>query len=287
MKDPSERHSNVVTPFDHAVLNCRYDLDAAQSFFTALGFRTTTRGQHSLGSINHLIVFRHHYFEIVGVDRTESAPRKELIEARTGLNGLVFRSQDIDGLREHLRAKEVPANASRSFSRDVVIGQELREARFRTVSVAHDYFPIGRLYFCEHMTPELIWTDANSLHKNTAVALRELRYASFDPVLHSQRVEHAAGGTRVDCRAIVNSGVAIAFVPDVAAACSDRKNEDTTRTDQYKLPTLVSFYVKSLDIVKNILEKSQLESEVSEAKNSVVVSGPRSLGVFVEFVERV
>jgi hypothetical protein len=43
--------------FDHAVLNLHYDLDSGQVLFTSLGFNVSPRSYHTLGSMNHLIVF--------------------------------------------------------------------------------------------------------------------------------------------------------------------------------------------------------------------------------------
>ena len=42
---------------DHAVINVHMAMDKAESCFQELGFTVTPRGYHSLGSINHLMIF--------------------------------------------------------------------------------------------------------------------------------------------------------------------------------------------------------------------------------------
>ena len=42
---------------DHVVINVRADMDAAVIEFGNLGFTITPRGFHTLGSINHLMIF--------------------------------------------------------------------------------------------------------------------------------------------------------------------------------------------------------------------------------------
>ena len=51
---------------DHVVINVKDDMDVAQSVFSKLGFTTTPRGYHTLGSINHLMMFGTDYMELIG-----------------------------------------------------------------------------------------------------------------------------------------------------------------------------------------------------------------------------
>ena len=45
------------TRLDHVVINVRRDMDPAEALCRSLGFTITPRGYHSLGSINHLMMF--------------------------------------------------------------------------------------------------------------------------------------------------------------------------------------------------------------------------------------
>lgn len=52
---------------DHVVINVHFAMGLAEPLFEALGFTLTPRGYHSLGSINHLIVFGSDYLELIGL----------------------------------------------------------------------------------------------------------------------------------------------------------------------------------------------------------------------------
>ena len=79
----------------HVVINVKDDMDVAQSVFSKLGFTTTPRGYHTLGSINHLMMFGTDYMELIGFpkDGVVNNPdtRPDLTTAPFGINGLVFK----------------------------------------------------------------------------------------------------------------------------------------------------------------------------------------------------
>jgi len=72
--------------FDHAVVNAMFETDAAASCFGALGFALTPRGYHSLGSVNHLMMFHDHYLELVGLPVGATTLRREVLESRLGIS---------------------------------------------------------------------------------------------------------------------------------------------------------------------------------------------------------
>ena len=45
---------------DHLVINVKKEMDEAYKLFSQLGFLLTPRGFHSLGSINHAMMFNHY-----------------------------------------------------------------------------------------------------------------------------------------------------------------------------------------------------------------------------------
>jgi len=154
-----------MTMLDHVVVNTLRNMDAAFRCFAALGFTLTPRGHHSLGSINHLMMTNGAYLELVGVPE-QGLQRQEVLDSPYGLNGLVFRSANVDVDFARLTKAGLPAQIPNSFSRPVEINGETRDARFRTVRFPLDTFPGGRVYFCEHLTPELVWRDEWMSHPN-------------------------------------------------------------------------------------------------------------------------
>ena len=162
---PERGAASPATEVDHVVVNALFDLDAAQALFTALGFAVSPRGYHSLGSMNHLIMSSGAYLELVGVPRT-GPQRADVMNSPLGLSGLVFKSPDADSTYAELVAEGLTVLAPLDFSRPVETAGGIREARFRIVRAASECFPAGRIYFCQHLTPELVWNGEGLNHAN-------------------------------------------------------------------------------------------------------------------------
>ncbi|KTS12576.1 hypothetical protein SB2_10240 [Methylobacterium radiotolerans] len=150
---------------DHVVINVLRRMDEAAELFAALGFRLTPRGHHSLGSINHLMMTAGPYLELVGVPET-GPQRQDVLDSPFGLNGLVVASRDADATQARLAALGLAAGPPVAFSRPVTVDGREAAARFRTVRVPADRFPAGRLYHCEHLTPDLVWRPEWLDHPN-------------------------------------------------------------------------------------------------------------------------
>ena len=159
---------------DHLVINVQFDMDRAAALMSQLGFTLTPRGYHSLGSINHLVMFEHDYLELIGLPSGTDVRRKDILESPRGLNGLVFRADDIDKCQRVLRDSGLAMLEPQSFSRPVTIDGVEHLARFRTVRTAPELFEAGRVYYCQHYTPELVWHRPWMSHSNGVRALSEL-----------------------------------------------------------------------------------------------------------------
>jgi hypothetical protein len=114
------------TRLDHVVINVRHDMDPAEALCRSLGFTITPRGYHSLGSINHLMMFDTDYFELIGVPKVGTTKRADLITAPL------------------------------------------------------DVFSAGRVYFCEHGTPDLVWRPEWQGHANGAMEIAEVVVVAED-----------------------------------------------------------------------------------------------------------
>jgi hypothetical protein len=159
---------------DHVVINVLFDMDRAAALMSQLGFTLTPRGYHSLGSINHLMMFEGHYLELVGLPSGTDVLRKDVLESPRGLNGLVFQAGDIDKCLGELRGSGLAMLEPQSFSRPVTIDGVEHLARFRTVRTAPELFEAGRVYYCQHDTPELVWHRPWMSHRNGCRGLSEL-----------------------------------------------------------------------------------------------------------------
>ena len=161
---------------DHTVINVKFSMDKAQSIFTDLGFTLTARGYHTLGSITHGMMFGTDYLELIGfpedVDR-DTIRRPEIANAPYGINGLVFKTDNVDKIYQHLKSLGLEGAEPKSFSRPVHLPEGTKDASFTTTNVRWDVFSGGRIYFCTHHTPELLWRSEWQSHANGVTAMPE------------------------------------------------------------------------------------------------------------------
>jgi hypothetical protein len=171
---------------DHMVINVRFQMDEAESLFKGLGFQLTPRGHHSLGSINHLMIFGSDYLELLGLPPGSDA-RPELVRSPMTLDGLVFKTDDVDANYEHMRSLGMDGDPPKSFTRPLEVDGESVEAAFRTVTVRSDVFGGGRVYFCEHATPQYVWHKPWMTHSNGVVRTHEFVVVALDPEAEAAR----------------------------------------------------------------------------------------------------
>lgn len=164
---------------DHVVIDVRDRIDEAMRCFQALGFKLTPRGRHTLGSVNHLAMFATDYLELLGF--AGDAVRAEIMRFPVGLNGLVFKTTDADLVHNQAAAASLPILPVQSFSRPVVLDSGTQDARFRTTRLDPAQVPMGRVYFCEHQTPDLVWRPEWQTHPNGAFAIARVVVATGDP----------------------------------------------------------------------------------------------------------
>ncbi|MFK4443326.1 hypothetical protein ABH944_003703 [Caballeronia udeis] len=179
---------------DHLVINTRFDTDAAQQTFEQLGFTVAPRGYHTLGSINHAIVFGDHYLELIGLPADGKTVREEIVSSPLGPDGLVFRIDDPVEIFDSLRQAGFHATPPQTFSRPVELdGEPLGDARFTTVRLKPGQLDGGRVYFCRHLTPELVFRSEWQSHPNGAVGLSALHLIDVAPEPYVQLGEIEPG----------------------------------------------------------------------------------------------
>ena len=159
---------------DHVVINTRFDMDRAEEVYRDLGFSLTERGYHSLGSINSLLMFGNNYLELIGLPPGSTHQRPFIAEAPKGINGLVFKTSDVDSVYAHLQRLGMKGDPPIAFNRPISLPDGEFTAKFRTVTVRSGIFPGGRVYCCEHGTPHLIWRPEWQVHPNQVTAIREI-----------------------------------------------------------------------------------------------------------------
>ena len=167
-------------PLDHIVINTLFDMDRAAALMERLGLTVTPRGYHSLGSINHLMVFEGGYLELVGLPLGTDVLRRDVLESPRGLNGLVFQAKEVDAIIGPLRDSGLAMLEPQDFSRPAIIDGMEQLVRFRTTRTAPELFAAGRVYYCQHYTPELVWRREWMTHANGCSGLSELVVVTTD-----------------------------------------------------------------------------------------------------------
>ncbi|WP_413556113.1 VOC family protein [Brenneria sp. L3-3Z] len=174
--------SSLSPVVDHVVINVAQHLDEARTQFQRLGFQLTPRGHHSLGSSNHLAIFKQNYLELLGYEPHKENNRMDLKDTPLGLAGLVWKTQDSDAVFQHLVATGLAGDPPASFYRPVELPDGSRpEARFRTVRLAAERVRNGRSFFCQHETPELVWRPEWQSHPNGVTDIIGFVIAADDP----------------------------------------------------------------------------------------------------------
>lgn len=167
--------------FDHVVVYVDDQLDAAAETYVRLGFQLTERGHHTLGSSNHLAIFGTDYLELLGYEPARITKDSVLWNMPRGLGGLVFKPGADAGFRDAVVARGVPAEESREFSRPVEVDGTARDAKFRVTHLKPEVSFNGRVFFCHHFTPELVWRPEWQRHPNGVTGIAEFVVATADP----------------------------------------------------------------------------------------------------------
>jgi len=163
---------NHIQGIDHAVFAVR-DLDAARDTFERMGFALTPRGHHTLGSQNHCIMFGDDYLELLWLPPgLNTRPFiADFLAHGEGLAALALKTANADAAFSELQTAGLQPTVPMDFSRPVSISGGIRDAKFRTLDVGAMHVPCGRLFLCQHQTPDLVWRPEWQQHDIGAKAI--------------------------------------------------------------------------------------------------------------------
>jgi catechol 2,3-dioxygenase-like lactoylglutathione lyase family enzyme len=221
---------------DHVVIDVRDRMDEAQRVFADLGFHLTPRGHHTLGSMNHLAMFTTDYLELLGFGDGGNM-RTELQRFPIGLNGLVFKTEDADAVHAHAASAGLPILPVQAFSRPVELAGAQRDAKFRTTRLDPARIVMGRVYFCEHLTKDLVWRPEWQAHPNGACGIARVLIATPEPKRSAALFRGLFGAAAVSERAgrcFVSMGAApVELAPPelIAAEFGDAAAEPSGRRE--------------------------------------------------------
>jgi catechol 2,3-dioxygenase-like lactoylglutathione lyase family enzyme len=271
----------LVPVLDHVVVDVRDRIDEAMRCFSVLGFQLTPRGHHTLGSANHLAIFATDYLELLGFGKG-GAVRRELVSFPVGLNGLVFKTADAEAVHRQAEAAGLPVLPVQSFSRPVALDGGTQDARFRTTRLDPDKVALGRVYFCEHQTPDLVWRPEWQAHPNGACGIARVMIATPDPQPTAALFRGLFGADAVadnEERGVLAAGTAqVEFVtPKAVAAEFGNAAPDPAGRSEYMaaLDIKVLSLVDAIDRLRSIpglrVERNRLVMPADAAFNTTIV----------------
>ena len=248
-----------ILELDHIAINVKENMDDAYELFSELGFVITPRGYHSLGSINHSMVFNNNYLELIGNQKGKPINRPELKNAELGINGLVFKTNNVHKTYNHLVDINFDQDAPRSFNRPVIIDNIENKAMFETVSVKSNIFKAGRFYFCNHLTPNLVWIPKYMAHPNTSLGIEEIIMIDNDPKSILKKLNKISDQLKVE---FTNKQISIK-TKDISISILDRekfkKRYENIVSEMKLVPSMfgaLKLKMKSLFFINNIKKQT-------------------------------
>ena len=207
---------------DHVVIAAR-DLDSIHDSFRRMGFTLTPRGQHTLGSENHCVMFGDNYLELLMVP--QRLPGREyyydFARIGDGLAAVALKTDNARGAYGELSAAAFAPSEPVDFSRPVQLPEGNKTASFRITQLGLEQTPGGQLFLCQHFTRDVVWRPEYEAHANTATGLAALAILSPDVVATAAAYERLfdVKARTIKEGLLVNTGdTPIAIVSEAALA---------------------------------------------------------------------
>lgn len=274
-----------VPPIDHVVVDVGDRMEEAAHCYRRLGFHLTERAHHSLGSANHLAMLDPDYVELLSPG---NAQRSDLADFPVGLNGLVFAMHGADALHKIQRDRGVPVEPVQYFTRGVQLPDGRHgEARFNVVRLPPRSVFDGRVYFCEHLTPDMVWRPEWQTHPNGAVGIARVALASSAPDRIADAFDRMFGPNAVERAGATGKHIMVAGKVDVEIWQRDRlasilgtaMPDAAGRGDHM---ALLGIRVRSLAATESVLRLNGVPVETRDDR--LLVKPAAAMNVAVEFV---
>ena len=273
-----------IPTLDHVVVNVRDRIDAGADTYRRLGFTLTPRGHHTLGSMNHLAMFGTEYLELIAAP--PGSPRQEILDAPEGLNGLVFATEDAEASYQALHATGVPVERPQQFSRPVALPGGARDATFRTVHLTRGTVTAGRVYFCQHLTRDLVWRDEWRHHPNGTIGVVRAVIAAADPSVPGAVFARMFGDDAVRRSADGCSlAVGLATFDIVTPAALRREFGDAAPQDSGRDSFMAALTLRTRSLDSAAAALAQGGIDVRRESGRIIVPAADAFGVALEFRE--
>lgn len=278
----------ILSPqIDHVVITVSDQLDQANSQYQKLGFTTTPRGHHSLGTSNNLAIFTTTYLELLGFEPQNAGKVDKSWCFDDGLTGLVFKNKDANKLYQQLvnQGIKVEGDGPRSFFRPVELNDGTKpEARFKTVRLDPSYTPNGQIFFCDQLTPELVWRKEWQTHPNGVININQVIIEAQKPrssikllekTFPSANIIEIDGGVRLKAEDKFIDYLTPSATQRLFGSSLSKANNDQDRK------VALGFTTKSLAQTQQALENGEVKYNLQN--DTIIVPASETYGVVMIF----
>ena len=258
---------------DHIVINTRDHLDQAAAYFERMGFIVTPRGYHNRGTINHTIVFKTDYMELLGYP-TGKRPEQPLhiFQVPAGLMATVLKADDADQVQATVITRGLTPQPTFDLSRPIDLGnRETADVKFRVVYLEPDAIPGTHIYYCQHITPELVWRPAWQTHTNGCTGMTRLSINVSDPKVATELYQRAIDVVKIEN---INNNSCIIHLPNFEITLV---NECDKPLGMFKLV----FCTDSLEKVADALTKGRINHQTEGER--ILADTLSDIGCALEF----
>lgn len=272
---------------DHVVITVSDQLDQANYQYQKLGFTTTPRGHHSLGTSNNLAIFTTTYLELLGFKPQNAGKVDKSWCFDDGLTGLVFKTKDANKLYQQLVSQgiKVEGDGPKSFFRPVELNDGTKpEARFKTVRLDPSYTPNGQIFFCDQLTPELVWRKEWQTHPNGVININQVIIEAQKPrssikllekTFPSANIIEIDGGVRLKAEDKFIDYLTPSAIQHLFGSSVSKANNDQDRK------VALGFTTKSLAQTQQALEKGKIKYNLQN--DTIIVPASETYGVVMIF----
>ncbi len=182
------------------------DSGAASAALTHLGFTLTPQSAQShrltpggpltaAGTANRCVMLQHGYLEFLTPthDTPNAQQLRNAIARYTGVHLIAFGTATPAADHARLTREGFAPLPSVALQRQVGTASGEATARFTVVRVPPDAMAEGRIQYCQHHTPEVVWQSRWIHHANHATALAGVLICVADPATAAQRYARFTG----------------------------------------------------------------------------------------------
>jgi hypothetical protein len=279
--------NRAVKGLDHVVVMVD-GIDAAQMAYERLGFQVQPRGFHSrLGTANHLMIFEHDYFEILGI--VEPTPfngeRREWLKSGGGLANVALATDAADLSFEVLRQAGLEPDQPLDFDRAVEVEGRTERAKFRTVRIPKKHMPVVGFFVCEHLTPQFVYRPEWARHPNGARGIGGIAVIADQPAHWAPELEKyfGAGAARREGEdLVVDTGTQL--IRYLSRGSYSRRYPGVTPIRANDHPALLSLRVASLAACEALLRANGVKAVKPDLHRLLVPPG-EAAQLTLEFAE--